>query len=148
MSDARFDYAIYIRGTPEQVWHGLLDPRFTREYWAHENISDWKSGSRWEHRRIDDARTLHLVGQVIESNPPQRLVLTWAAPADEANRGNHSRVTFELEPIEDMVRLTITHEALVAGSEMLRKISAGWPRVLSSFKSQLETGKPLPTWAR
>jgi len=148
MSDARFVYVIYIRATPEQVWHGLLDARFTRQYWAHENVSDWKPGSPWEHRRIDGSRTLDLVGEVIESNPPHRLVLTWAEPADAANRSNHSRVTFELEAIEDMVRLSITHEALAAGSEMLRKITAGWPRVLSSLKSQLETGKPLPTWAR
>jgi uncharacterized protein YndB with AHSA1/START domain len=148
MSEARFVYAIYIRGTADQVWQGLLDARFTRQYWAHENVSDWKPGSRWEHRRIDDARTLDLVGEVVESEPPHRLVLTWADPAEEANREKHSRVTFELETIDDMVRLTITHEALAAGSEMLRKISAGWPRVLSSLKSQLETGKPLPTWAK
>jgi uncharacterized protein YndB with AHSA1/START domain len=148
MSDTQFVYAIYIRGTPEQVWNGLLDARFTRQYWAHENVSDWKPGSRWEHRRTDAARTLDLVGEVIESNPPRRLVLTWAEPADQANRDNHSRVTFQLDAIDDMVRLTITHEALVPGSEMLRKISAGWPRVLSSLKSQLETGKPLPTWAK
>ena len=148
MSDTRFVYAIYIRGTLEQVWNGLLDARFTRQYWAHENVSDWKRGSRWEHRRTDADRTLDLVGEVIESNPPRRLVLTWAEPADQANRAKHSRVTFELEAIDDMVRLTITHEALAAGSEMLRKISAGWPRVLSSLKSLLETGKPLPTWAK
>jgi uncharacterized protein YndB with AHSA1/START domain len=148
MSDTQFVYAIYIRGTLEQVWNGLLDARFTRQYWAHENVSDWKRGSRWEHRRTDAARTLDLVGEVIESNPPRRLVLTWAEPADQANRDKHSRVTFELDAIDDMVRLTITHEALAAGSEMLRKISAGWPRVLSSLKSQLETGKPLPTWAK
>ena len=148
MSDTQFVYAIYIRGTLEQVWNGLLDARFTRQYWAHENVSDWKPGSRWEHRRTDAARTLDLIGEVIESNPPRRLVLTWAEPADQAKRDKHSRVTFELETIEDMVRLTITHEALAAGSEMLRKISAGWPRVLSSLKSLLETGKPLPTWAK
>ena len=148
MSDTQFVYSIYIRGTLEQVWNGLLDARFTRQYWAHENVSDWKRGSRWEHRRTDADRTLDLVGEVIESNPPRRLVLTWAEPADQAKRDKHSRVTFELEAIEDMVRLTITHEALAAGSEMLRKISAGWPRVLSSLKSLLETGKPLPTWAK
>jgi len=148
MSDTQFIYAIYIRGTLEQVWNGLLDARFTRQYWAHENVSDWKAGSRWEHRRTDAARTLDLVGEVIESSPPRRLVLTWAEPADQAKRDKHSRVTFELEAIEDMVRLTIAHEALAAGSEMLRKISAGWPRVLSSLKSLLETGKPLPTWAK
>jgi uncharacterized protein YndB with AHSA1/START domain len=147
MSEARFIYVIYIRGTPDQVWQGLLDARFTRQYWAHENVSDWKPGSRWEHRSADDARALHLVGEVIEHDPPRRLVLTWAAPGDQEDKGKHSRVTLELQPINDMVRLTVTHEALVAGSDMLGKVSAGWPRVLSSLKSQLETGSPLPTWA-
>lgn len=148
MSEPNFIYVTYIRATPERVWNGLLDAKFTRQYWAHENVSNWKPGSSWEHRRLDDARTLDLVGEVVESAPPRRLVLTWADPADKANRAKHSRVTFELEPIEDMVRLTVTHEELGAGSEMLRKVSEGWPRVLSSLKSLLETGKPLPTWVK
>ena len=63
MSDTQFVYSIYIRGTLEQVWNGLLDARFTRQYWAHENVSDWKRGSRWEHRRTDADRTLDLVGR-------------------------------------------------------------------------------------
>lgn len=53
---------------------GLLEARFTRHYWAHENVSDWKPGSRWEHRRTDDARTLDLVGEVIESDPPRSVI--------------------------------------------------------------------------
>jgi uncharacterized protein YndB with AHSA1/START domain len=87
------------------------------------------------------------VGRVIEFEAPRRLVLTWAAPADADNRAAHTRVTFELEQIESMVRLTVTHDELERGSEMLRGITEGWPRVLSSLKSFLETGKPLPTWA-
>ena len=74
-------------------------------------------------------------------------MLTWAAPADAANPAKHSRVTFEVEPVADMVRLTVTHAELEPDSEMLRGISHGWPRVLSSLKTLLETGRPLPTWA-
>jgi len=147
MSEPKFLYITYIRATPEQVWQGLLDAKFTRQYWAHENLSDWKRGSSWEHRRTDDARTLDLVGEVIEAIPSRRLVLSWANPADMANRARHSRVTLELEPIEDMVRLSVTHEDLAGDPQMLGKISAGWPRVLSSLKSLLETGRALPTWA-
>jgi uncharacterized protein YndB with AHSA1/START domain len=88
-----------------------------------------------------------MVGEILESVPPKRLVLTWAAPADAADAAGHSRVTFEIDAIEDMVRLKVIHSHLRAGSEMAQKISAGWPRVLSSMKSFLESGTPLNTWA-
>ena len=84
---------------------------------------------------------------MLEAEPPRRLVLTWAAPKDKARRDRHSRVTFEIDPVADMVRLTVTHDELEAASEMQRKISEGWPRVLSSLKSLLETGRALDTWA-
>jgi len=119
----------------------------TRQYWEHENVSDWKPGSRWEHRAVD-AGTIRVVGKVVESAPPRRLVITWAAPAEESDPAAHSRVTFELEPMDEMVRLTVTHDRLQPGSKMDQGIRQGWPRVLSSLKSLLETGKPLPTWAK
>jgi len=146
MSKSKFVYVTYIAAKPEQIWKALLDAQFTRQYWGHDNVSDWKPGSAWEHRANDDAHTLKLVGKVVESTPPRRLVLTWASPADAADTAKHSRVTFELAAIEDMTRLTVTHDELDA--EMLRGITEGWPRVLSSLKSLLETGRPLPTWAQ
>jgi uncharacterized protein YndB with AHSA1/START domain len=88
-----------------------------------------------------------MVGNVVEAAPPRRLVITWALPADAADKSKHTRVTFELDPIEDMIRLTVTHDELVDGSDMQRGIMEGWPRVLSSMKSFLETGKALKTWA-
>ena len=84
---------------------------------------------------------------VIESKPPRRLVITWAEPKDRACKEKHSRVTFEIEPIADMVRLSVTHAELEPGSEMFAGISDGWPRVLCSLKSLIETGRPLKTWA-
>ena len=71
-------------------------------------------------------------------------MLTWAEPADAAREETHSRVTFEIEPIGDVVRLTVTHDRLEPGSKMLESIREGWPKVLSSLKSFLETGRPLP----
>src|SRR5262245_24511721 len=133
MDSSKFVYVVYIASQPEKVWKGLLDAEFTRKYWEHENVSDWKPGSTWEHRRTDASRTVDLVGQVVESQPPRRLVLTWASPADKDRKDRHSRVTFDIEPVADMVRLTITHDELEAGSDMLKKISEGWPRVLSSL---------------
>ena len=142
-----FVYVTYIDAPPETVWKALLEPEFTRQYWGYENVSDWKKGSTWEHRKADESRTLALLGDVLEADPPRRLVITWADPKDRGKAERHSRVTFEIEPLAGMVRLTVTHGELEPGSEMQRKISQGWPRVLSSLKSLLETGRPLKTWA-
>ena len=144
MDKPRFVYVMYISTSPEKLWNALIDAGMTTQYWQHENVSDWKPGSRWEHRRSDENRTLDLVGKVMESSPPQRLVITWAFPADEEHEEKHSRVTFEIEPIRGVTRLTVTHDGLEPGSEMHRGITEGWPKVLSSLKSLLEVGKPLP----
>jgi uncharacterized protein YndB with AHSA1/START domain len=127
------------------VWNALREGELTRQYWGHENVSDWKPGSPWRHVMSDAARTPRIVGEVLESVPQRRLVLSWAEPADAANRAKHSRVAIDIEKISDMVRLTVTHDELE--TDMLGKIASGWPRVLSSLKSFLETGKPLNTWA-
>jgi len=142
-----FVYVTYIAAPAETVWKALLDGEFTRQYWGHENVSDWTAGAGWEHRRIDAARTVSILGEVIEARAPRRLVITWANPADRARTDRHSRVTFEIEPLSGMVRLTVTHDELEPGSDMERAITQGWPRVLSSLKSLLETGRALPTWA-
>lgn len=147
MSDQTFVYVTYVATTPDKVWQALVNGELTRQYWQHENVSDFKPGSHWEHVADDGKRTVKLVGKVLESVPNRRLVLTWCDVADAADSSKHSRVTMVIEPVDNMVRLTVTHEELKAGSEMLRKISNGWPRVLSSLKSFLETGKPLNTWA-
>jgi uncharacterized protein YndB with AHSA1/START domain len=144
MDKPQFVYVTYITSTQEKVWNALRDGELTKQYWGNRiNQSDWKVGSRWEHRDRDDAKLVDVVGQVVESDPPRKLVLTWAMPADEARPSAHSRVTFVLEQLGDAVRLTVTHEEFEEGSDMLRKISNGWPVVLSSLKSLLETGKPL-----
>jgi uncharacterized protein YndB with AHSA1/START domain len=144
MDKPQFVYVTYIATTPDALWNALIDARMTTQYWQHVNVSDWNPGSRWEHRRGSSEGPVLLVGKVIESVPPRRLVLTWADPADEASEAKHTRVTFELETVKGLVRLTVTHDRLEPGSEMLKSISAGWPKVLSSLKSLLEVGKPLP----
>ena len=148
MAKSTFVYVTYIAAKAETVWKALLDGEFTRQYWGGENVSDWKPGSEWEHRRDNAESTVAMLGVVLEAAPPNRLVMSWADPKDKARRDRHSRVTFEIEPLADMVRLTVTHDELEAGSDMQRSISQGWPKVLSSLKSLLETGKPLPTWAK
>jgi uncharacterized protein YndB with AHSA1/START domain len=145
MTTTEFHYTTYIKSTPERVWAALITPEFTRQYWGKANVSDWKPGSRWEHRPAAGAPLV--TGIVRECIPPTRLVLTWAAPGDHDDATKHSRVTFTIEAIKDMVQLHVAHDQLVAGSDMAKGISGGWPRVLSSLKTFLETGAPLDTFA-
>ena len=145
MDKPKFVYVAYIQATPEKVFSALMDPELTRQYWFnHRNASDWKVGSRWEHRDYDDPKVLHIVGQVVENSPPRRLVVTWVAPADEGNEAKTTRVTYEIEPLDEAVRLTVTHDEFEAESEMFKSVSFGWPLVLSGLKTLLETGKPIP----
>lgn len=134
-----FVYVTYIESTPERVWEALTDADLTARYWGHSNVSDWRAGSRWEHRRIDGSDFADVVGEVVVSEPPRRLVTTWAPPDGDAEP---SRVTFDIEPYGEIVRLVVTHEHLVDEAERA-EVAAGWPAVLSNLKSLLETGHPL-----
>jgi uncharacterized protein YndB with AHSA1/START domain len=153
MNKPSFLYVTYIATTPEKVWKALIDPEVTRQYWVdpggndpgHVNESEWQPGSQWAHRRLDDARTVDVVGKVIETTPPRRLVITWARPTDANDESAHSRVSFDIEPYGDgLIRLTVTHEDLERDPKMLQGISGGWPIVLSNLKTFLETGIALP----
>jgi uncharacterized protein YndB with AHSA1/START domain len=142
MKKPQFVYVTYIGTTPEKLWNALVDAEVTRQYWDHFNVSDWKPGSKWEHQRPDASRKADVVGTVVESTPPKRLVVTWADPAEAGDPTRYSRVTFEITPMAERVRLTVIHDDL-PDSKVLEGITDGWPRVLSSLKSLLETGKPL-----
>ena len=152
MTKPSFVYVTYIATTPEKVWQAFVDTDVMRQYWvgstshcARVNVSDWKPGSRWEHQRDDDARTVDIVGKVVESTPPRRLVFTWARPSEAEDNSKHSRVSIDIEPQSDgLVRLTVTHEDLERDPKMLAGVSGGWPKILSNLKTLLETGRPLP----
>jgi uncharacterized protein YndB with AHSA1/START domain len=144
MAKAKFVYVAYINASPAKLWKALIDPEMTGKYWQHKNVSDWKPGSPWEHRSCDRKGTLGLVGKVVEFSPSRRLVLTWAFPRDKARPEKHSRVTIGISRTRGVARLTVTHDRLDAGSAMLKGITEGWPKVLSSLKTYLETGRPLP----
>jgi uncharacterized protein YndB with AHSA1/START domain len=146
MDAEKFVYVTYIASTPAKVWKALTEGELTRQYWKHTNESDWKPGSKWKHVADDGKGTVKLVGQVIEVVPNKRLVLSWGDLADAGNPAKHSRVAIDIETVGEMVRLTVTHEELKS-AEMKEKICNGWPRVLSSLKSFLETGRALDTWA-
>jgi len=152
MSKPSFVYVTYIATTPEKVWKAIVDPSLARQYWndpnaganhpAHVNVSDWKKGSKWEHQRVDN-NNVDIAGEVVETDPPRRLVLTWARPKELGDKSKHSRVTFDIEPQGKVVRLTVTHEDLEKDAPMLAGISDGWPKVLANLKTFLETGRPL-----
>ncbi|GAB2843248.1 SRPBCC domain-containing protein [Streptomyces deserti] len=134
-------YVTYIRATAEQVWQALTDADLTARYWGHANVSDWQEGSPWEHRRVDGSDAVDVAGVVVKAEPPTRLVITFEDSIGSMR--DPSVVTFLVEPHEDIVRLTVTHENL-PNQEMLQGISQGWPAVLANLKSLLETGEVLP----
>jgi uncharacterized protein YndB with AHSA1/START domain len=134
-------YVTYIASTPEAVWNALIDPKLTTQYWFnHHNQSDWAVGSPWKHLDLTDGET-DISGTVLESNPPHKLVLSWAAPLDAGTADATSRVTFEIEAQAELVKLVVTHDEL--GARMAASINRGWPMVIASLKTLLETGKPL-----
>jgi len=143
MTDTKteFVYVTYISSTPQKVWDAITNPEFTRQYWGKKMVSDWKPGSRWDMTTIDGSDVINMTGEVVEARAPSRLVISWFSPENTGNKSEHSRVTFELEAIGEVVRLNVVHDQLNAGSEMAKGISGGWPLVLSGLKSFLETGR-------
>jgi uncharacterized protein YndB with AHSA1/START domain len=143
-SPSSFVYVTYIRTTPEKLWQALTEPEFTRQYWANTTQEcDWKPGSPWR-IMIPDGRVAD-AGKVLESDPPRRLVLSWRNEfMPEMREEGYSRLTYLLEPQTDnSVKLTVIHEADKPGSKLITAVSAGWPHILASLKSLLETGESL-----
>jgi uncharacterized protein YndB with AHSA1/START domain len=123
------------------VWQAITDADISGEYWGHRNVSDWEPGSRWEHQRTDGSKVADVAGEVLEAVALERLVMTWAGPSDDGH--DASQVTFEIEPYQEIVRLTVTHQNLADQAEY-DAAAAGWPAVLANLKSLLETSRPLP----
>ena len=140
MDKPQFVYVTYILTTPEKVWTALTDAELSARYWGRSNRSDWKVGSAWSHARAGEAPDV--VGEVLEADPPRRLVTSWSPASKVDDPTRRSRVTYEIEALGAKVRLTVTHTELT--EEGLRDISRGWPAVLSNLKTFLETGATIP----
>ena len=139
-----FVYVTYIRTTPEKLWAALTTPEFMKKYWFGMNVeTDWQAGSPWElvfpDGRIADA------GEILEIEKPRRLVLRWRNRfRPELHEEGYARCVMEIEPAGEVVKLTITHEIDRPSSKLIGAVSIGWPKILSSLKTLLETGAPLP----
>ena len=145
MSGSRFVYVILIRTTPDKLWDALTKPEFTRSYWVGTTQeSEWRKGASWN-MRTPDGRVFD-TGEIIEADRPRRLVLTWRNEHfPEMRAEGYTRLTYELEASGEEVKLTLTHESEISGSKVIEAVTQGWPSVLSSLKSLLETGESLPS---
>jgi DNA-binding transcriptional ArsR family regulator/uncharacterized protein YndB with AHSA1/START domain len=167
MDATTFVYSTYIQATPEKVWQGLTDPAFTTRYWRHPASgglsirSDWQKGSTYD-AAYDEIGFVNSDPEqvILEADPYRRLAYTWhsftpewaaAHNFDEATVAAwraepRSKVAFDIEETGDgVVKLTVVHDGFEAGSEVLKGISGGWPAVIASLKTLLETGTALPS---
>ncbi|SCF13536.1 Uncharacterized conserved protein YndB, AHSA1/START domain [Micromonospora viridifaciens] len=165
MENETFVYTTYIRTTPEKLWRALVEPEFTRRYWGGVAlVSDWRVGSPVLWQDAPDAEPKDIGQRVLVAEPYRRLSYSWHGfqPEHAAHFGwsdeelaarlreRRSKVAFDLVPHGETVRLTVTHDDFSPDSEMHRAISGqldgsgGWPELLASLKTLLETGEPLP----
>jgi uncharacterized protein YndB with AHSA1/START domain len=137
-----FVYVTYIETTPEKLWQALTSSEFSRRYWFNTELqSDFKVGSPFA--LVMNGTTTD-VGEILEADPPRLLSYTFRHVLDEqARKEPPTRVVFTLEQHGHLVKLTLTHANFAAGSELLDGISRGWPAILASLKTLLETGTAL-----
>jgi uncharacterized protein YndB with AHSA1/START domain len=137
-------YEIYIKTTPERLWEAITRPEQRAKYhFGSFVVSDWKPGSSYtlSHDGVDGPLG---VGEVLESDPPRRLVHTMTALwGEDVKAEGASRITWEIEPVADSCRLTVTHDQLREGAN--EQLYGGWPMILSGLKTLLETGELLTT---
>ena len=132
-------YNVFIRATPEQIWEAITKAEFTQQYFY---------GARIE---VRDGRRFSAIGdtewdeEVLESDPPRKLVHGWVAAYDpELAVEEQSRVTWEIEAQDHGIsKLTVVHDQLEGAPKTAESVAGGWMYVLSGLKTLLETGKPL-----
>jgi uncharacterized protein YndB with AHSA1/START domain/DNA-binding transcriptional ArsR family regulator len=157
MDKPTFVYTTYISTTPERLWQALTDPAFTGRYWGATFATDWRTGSpmTWDMLglRFESPEQV-----VLESDPPRRLSYSWHTFTPELMASlnlseeagarlaaeSRSKVSFDIEPLGDVCKLTVVHDGFDEGSTAASMVSLGWPRILSDLKTLLETGETMP----
>ncbi|MCA1396051.1 SRPBCC family protein [Bradyrhizobium sp. BRP56] len=140
MSKPDYVYVTYIETTADKLWRALTSSDFTERFWFGYRVSsDWKVGSLYS---LTKDRQRSVQGEVLIADRPNKLAYSWDVVKEGVEREQVSRVTFDIEPHDGVVKLTVTHDNL--GPKTLRDISGGWPMVIASLKSFLETGRELP----
>jgi len=141
---SQYLYVTYIRTTPQKLWDALTSPEFQRKYWFNmHQESSWKAGSPWK-MVFSDGRVAD-AGEILEADPPRRLVIKWRNEFNpELKAEGWSRCVYEIEEDAGVVKLTITHAIEKEKAKLIEAVAGGWPKILSSLKTYLETGTPLP----
>jgi len=142
-TDLKHVYEVYIRTTPDKLWQALTDGKVTRQYFFGGAFkSDWKVGSSMNLN--DEAGGTMLKNNIIEIDPPRKLVHTFSAQLEDEQRSDRpSRVTWLIEPMGDVVKLTVSHDDFDDETATFKSTGSGWNAVLSGLKTVLETGQPL-----
>ena len=144
MARSTFAYVTYIRTTQERLWSALTeDAEFMKQYWfGVHGESEWTAGSPW--KTVSPSGQVLDAGEIVEADPPRRLVIRWQNQfKPELKAEGLSRATFDLEQQDDMVKLTVVHEIDKPASKLITAVSGGWPLILASLKTLLETGESL-----
>lgn len=141
-------YQTYIRASAEEIWRALTSPAFTSQYFHGTHVeSTWEPGAPVTYRYAPGGDAA-VDGEVLEAEPPHKLVISWhVLYNDQARREAPSRVTFLIEELKDQSRLRIVHDRFPADSVVPEGVRDGWPWIVASLKSLLETGTALPAVA-
>ena len=162
-ADAFQIYAVYIKATPEAIWDAITKPEWSQQY-GYGGLVDYdlRAGGAFQ-SRADDAMKEYpgvpdviVDGEVIESDPPKKLVQTWRMLMDADNVEGFTTLTYEIVPSSrpGVAKLTVTHDLtnapdlaeMVAGRRESEGAGGGWNEVLSGMKTLLETGQPMVNW--
>lgn len=146
MPDLKLTYETYIRTTPEGLWEALTRPELTVLYDFGSAVeSDWQPGSPIVYRMSGGTGSVSVRGTLVDVQPPARLVHIWEEVWNPESAGDRpSRVTYAIEPMGEVCKLTVVHEEFGHESQTYRMVASAWPMILSGLKTVLETGQPLP----